>query len=234
VQAKGKRRRLREDSALRRLDDLVASCLPALARPGDGPPGYLPPTRPITPGEARAFFRAVDTGLFEVADNGMCRPRKMRPGTGYCYPLLSRPLRKVNKVRLWREWLTHASAPAVLHLDYRYPLHDIALDVDAFDVLVYSPLNQPLVAVEVKKTAAELDGLVDRMRVLEKQAFELRFRPRLSNAEQKFRSLLALRPSYFLAIAPDHTRAFEVIHPDDRTYATAELREIEGIPRSQP
>ena len=67
-------------------------------------------------------------------------------GGYYCYELLYRPLNAENRVRLWREWLTHAAAVASMHLDFHYPRYDIALDVDAFDVLVYSHLNQPLVA----------------------------------------------------------------------------------------
>jgi hypothetical protein len=99
----------------------------------------------------------------------------MRPSTGYCYPLLERPLKQVNRVRLWREWLTHAAAPAILHFDYGYPLHDIALDVDAFDVLVCSPSNQPLVAVEVKKTSKELDRMLEEMRALERPGWDLEY-----------------------------------------------------------
>jgi len=40
--------------------------------------------------------------------------------------------------------------------------------------------------------------------------FELRRVPRLSNSEQKARRLLALRPRFFVAIAPGHSRAFAV------------------------
>jgi hypothetical protein len=218
------------DPAIRRLEDLIAKCLPALAMRGDDPPEYLPPKRAITPEEAHGFFRAIDSGLFELSDNGQCRPCGMRPSTGYYYPLLERPNKAENRVRLWREWLTHAAAPASLHLDYGYPLHDIALDVDAFDVLVYSPLNQPLVAVEVKKTSAELDAMLREMRALERQRWELKYHARPSNAAQKFRSLLALRPVFFLALAPGISRAYAVHYPADHTVQTAELTSIERIP----
>jgi hypothetical protein len=222
------------DSAVRRLEDLIANCLPALAPPGGDPPEYQPPISSITSEEAQGFFRAIDAGIFDLSDKGRCRPRGMRPSTGYCYPLLERPDKAKNTVRLWREWLTHAAAPAALHLDDGYPLHDIALDVGAFDVLVYSPLNQPLVAVEVKKTSAELDAMLKAMRALERQRWELKYDARLSNAEQKFRSLLALRPEFFLAIAPGVERAYAVSYPDDRTIPTLELSAIERIPSAQP
>jgi hypothetical protein len=218
------------DLSIKRLDDLVAGCLPALALPEGGPPEYLLPKIPITSDEARGFFRAIDAGLFDLTRGGLCRPRRMRPSTGYCYPLLERPLRTENRVRLWREWLTHAAAPAILHLDYGYPLHDVALDVDAFDVLVYSPENQPLVAVEVKKATKEVDAMLSEMRAMENKGWELKCRTRPSNAAQKFRGLLALRPKFFLAIAPGASRAFEVSYPDDRTDLTAKLIEIERIP----
>jgi hypothetical protein len=218
------------DPAVLRFEQLIAKCLPALAMPGDGPPEYLSPKRAITTQEAHGFFRAIDAGLFELSNSGLCRPRGMRPSTGYCYPLLERPNKEINRVRLWREWLTHAAATASLHLDYGYPLHDIALDVDAFDVLVYSPFNQPHVAVEVKKTAEELDAMLTEMLTLEWQGWELEYNSRSSNAAQKFRSLLALRPTFFLALAPGISRAFKVTYPDDRTLQTAQLTAIEQIP----
>jgi hypothetical protein len=63
-------------------------------------------------------------------------------------------------------WLTHAAAVASLHLDYGYPCDDIALDVDAFDILVYSRSNQPLIAVEAKKTEKELEAMLAGMKGL--------------------------------------------------------------------
>jgi hypothetical protein len=65
------------------------------------------------------------------------------------------------------EWLSHAAAAASMHLDYGYPCHDIALDVDAFDVLVYSPTNQPLIALEVKKAESEVDAMLTEMLALQ-------------------------------------------------------------------
>jgi hypothetical protein len=222
------------DSAVRRLEDLIAKCLPALAMPGDDSPEYLPQKTAITPDEARGFFRAIDAGLFELSAKGHCRPQRMRPSTGYCYPLLERPNKAENKVKLWREWLTHAAAPAILHLDYGYPLHDIALDLDAFDVVVFSPLNQPLVAVEVKKTSVELDAMLSEMSSFEEQGWELKYDTRPSNAAQKFRSLVALRPEFFLAVAPGASRAYAVTHPADRSVHTAKLTPIGRIPTAAP
>jgi hypothetical protein len=218
------------DPAIRRLADVIVQSLPALARPGEDPPEYVPPQSEITSEEARGFFRAIDAGFFELEKDGYCRPRSIRPSTGYCYPLLERPVRAANRVRLWREWLTHASVAASLHLDYGYPRHDIALDVDAFDILVYSPSNQPLIAIEVKKTVAELDAMLKEILALQGQRWELTCRVPLSNAAKKFRSLLALRPAFFLAVAPGVSRAYAVSYPDDRTVQTAELTTIERIP----
>jgi hypothetical protein len=221
------------DSAVQRLDDLIAECLPALTRPGESPPEYVPPKERISSQEAQDCFRAVDAGFFDVGEDGLCRPRGMRPSTGYAYPLLTRPEKAKNRVTLWREWLTHAAACASLHLDYGYPLHDIALDVGPFDVLVYSPSNQPLVAVEAKKSAAELDVMLTQMYALQGESWEYEYRVRLSNAAQKFRGLLALRPAFFLAIAPGVSRAFAVSYPDDRSVQTAYLDPIDRIPSAR-
>ena len=54
--------------------------------------------------------------------------------------------------------------------------------------------------------------------------------PPLSNAAKKYRGLLALRPKFFLAVAPGISRAYAVHYPDDRAVQTAELISIEGIP----
>jgi hypothetical protein len=217
------------DDPLLRLEELIAACLPALARPQLPAPEYVTPKRSITAGEAAGFFAAVDAGLFELTLTGMCQPRLMRPSTGYGYPLLIWPSRAQNRVVVWREWLTHAAAPLILGRDYCYPFYDMALDVDAFDLLVYSPLNQPYIAVEVKKTSVEVDAMLAGIRTVQEQPFALGVN-RLSNAEQKFRGLLALRPVYFLALAPDSQRAFKVRFPDDPAIPAARLEEIERVP----
>lgn len=217
------------DPAIQRLEDLIQRSLPALARPGEDPPEYARSAVEVTPGEAQGFFRAIDAGLFVLERDAQCRPIGLRAGY-YCYPLLYRPLNAVNEVILWREWLTHAAAVASLHGDFHYPRYDIALDVDAFDVLVYSRLNQPLLAVEAKKTSKELDRMLAEINTLPRHTWELKCNaPRLSNAAKKYRGLLALRPEFFLAVAPGISRAYAVHYPDDRAVQRAELMPIEGI-----
>jgi hypothetical protein len=215
---------------MRRLEDLLMRSLPALARPGEDPPEYARPKVEVTPEEAQGFFRAIDAGLFELEQDGQCRPVGMRAGY-YCYPLLYRPLKAENRVILWREWLTHAAAVASLHLDFHYPRYNIALDVDALDILVYSPSNQPLVAVEAKQSSKLLERMLAEISTLQRHGLELRCNaPPLSNAAKKYRGLLALRPEFFLAVAPGISRAYAVHYPDDRAVQTAELISIEGIP----
>ncbi len=65
---------------------------------------------------------------------------------------------------------------------------------------------------------------------LQRQTWELRCNaPRLSNAAKKYRGLLALRPEFFLAVAPGISRAYAVHYPDDRAVQRAELIPIERI-----
>lgn len=180
--------------------------------------------------EARGFLRAIDNRFFEMEPDGQCGPVGLRQGY-YCYGLLYRPLKAGNEVLLWREWLTHAATVASLHLDYGYPCDDIALDVDAFDILVYSRSNQSLIAVEAKKTEKELDAMLAVMKALELTGLEVKCnQPRLSNAAKKFRSLRAIRPEFFLAAAPGVERHYELRHRVDGTPKTAELIPIERIP----
>ena len=104
-------------------------------------------------------------------------------------------------------------------------------DVDAFDLLVYSPSNQPLIAVEVKKTVKELDQMLGAMKNLERTGMDLRCdQGRLSNADKKFRGLLAIRPEFFLAVAPGVERHYQVCYRLDLTPKTAELIPIERVP----
>jgi hypothetical protein len=118
--------------ALDRLDRLIREALPAFTRDGGNAPSYQAPRIPITESEASGFFRALDSGFFELETDGLCIPRTMRPSTGFSYPLLSRVTKDSDVIVLWREWLTHASLPPLLHHDLGYPRHDIALDVDGF------------------------------------------------------------------------------------------------------
>ena len=211
-----------------RLDAFIAAAIPALEARLQRPLEYGPPKTPIAEREAAGLFRSIDAGFFELEDDGLCIPRLMRPSTGFSYPLLSLPTRTSSTVTLWREWLTHASLPAVLHFDLGYPRYNIALDVDAFDALAFSTQNQPVIAVEAKKTVEELKKTVDEMTGLVQQPFKLRRAPRLSNSEQKARSLLALRPRFFLAVAPETSLAFAVRYPPDPAEATARLEPVPG------
>jgi hypothetical protein len=199
------------------------------------PEDYVKPEQ-ITEEEARGFLRAVDAGVFEIGRYGHCYPRGMRPSISSPPGFLDWFDKRGGKVMVWREWLTHAATPLMLHEEYGYPLHDIALEVDggAFDVLVYSAFNQPFIAVEVKKRVKELDVLISNLHALEGKPFEVTFTKRLTNAEQKFRGLLSLRPVYFLGVAPTvPPRAFKVSYPSDPATQTAELVEIDNIPTAE-
>jgi hypothetical protein len=218
--------RVESPTALARLDLLIATAIPVLEGRLQRRLEYRPPSVPIREGEAAGFFRSVDGGFFEVDKDALCIPRSMRPSTGFCYPLLQFPTRTSSTVTLWREWLTHAGLPALLHFDLRHARNDIALDVDAFDALVFSVENQPLIAVEAKKTIGELEKMVNEMSAIVQQPFKLRREPRLSNSEQKARSLLALRPRYFLAVAPEQASAFVVSYPPDVAAAIARLEPV--------
>jgi hypothetical protein len=219
---------LESSRAIERLETLIADAIPALEARLERPLEYREPRSPITEGEAAGFFRAIDGGFFEVEVDALCIPRLMRPSTGFSYPLLSPLTKHSSTIVIWREWLTHASLPATLHFDLGYPTHDIALDVDAFDALAFSKDNQPWIVVEAKKTIAELEKTVREMTALVEQPFRLRRAPpRLSNSEQKARGLLALRPRFFLVIAPGQSSAFSVSYPPDPNAATATLQPIE-------
>jgi hypothetical protein len=215
-------------SSLARLDAAIAAALPVLEATLGRELTYVPPKTPVTEREVAGFYRAVDGGFFDLEDDLLCIPRRMRPSTGFCYPLISPESRTSSVVGIWREWLTHASLPAILHFDLGHPSHDIALDVDAFDALVFSADNQPLIAVEAKKTTGELEKTVREMTSLLQQPFRLRRSPpRLGNSEQKARSLLAPRPRFFLAVAPEVSVAFAAHYPPDPVEATALLEPLE-------
>lgn len=217
-----------EGTATARLESLVRNCLGALAPTGGDPPSYVHPE--VTAEEATAFFRAIDSGLFVVEPDGQCRSQGLRAGY-YCYPLLYRPQNAVNAVILWREWLTHAGVAAALHLDYGYPVDDIALDVDAFDVLVYSRSNRVHLAVEAKKSTKELDAMLAAMKTLEGKPWLTQCNaPRLTNAAKKFRGLVALRPRFFLAVCPTMSHAYEVRCSRVAGGQTVEMAEIDAIP----
>jgi hypothetical protein len=96
----------------------------------------------------------------------------------------------------------------------------------AFDALVFSRVNQPLIAAEAKKSLGEMQRTLAEMNVLVRRPFKLRRAPRLTNSEQKARGLLALRPSFFLAVCPEESRACHVTFPGGYAIATAELIEV--------
>ena len=63
--------------------------------------------------------------------------------------------------------------------------YDFALDVDALDIVVYSPSNQPLVAVEAKQSSKLLERMLAEIGTLQRHGLELRWNALpLSNARR--------------------------------------------------
>jgi hypothetical protein len=207
--------------------------LPAFvaANPGTSVDAYH--ESPVLPQEAAGFLRALDSGVLLMAEDQEGRQTGLGRLPGYrayyCYPLLYRPVKALPDVYLWREWLTHAAVAARLHLDFGYPKHVLALEEDAFDVVVHGRQNEPLIAVEVKKSAKELTQMVERLHVLSHGTFDPWCGEKLSNSDKKYRGLLALRPPFFWAVSPELEAVFDVTYSHDPSNALLIEREV--VPR---
>ncbi len=191
-------------------------------RPKAFDPDELDPE--VAAGYLRAIGEELDGDpLFDVIDDcGTCRPQGLR--AAYCYELIFERDKKKQLFTLWKEWLVHAAAVGKLHYDLDYPRDRIAVEVDAFDALVYSSENAPLIAAEAKRSADEVIAILATMEKWQGKDFELRCREpcspnggnvshQLSNAEKKVRGLLALRPRYFWATGPGISSTFNVSYP---------------------
>jgi hypothetical protein len=187
---------------------------------------------PLSEGEAAGFLRALDAGVLEMVkgedgqETGLSRLIGYR--AYYCYPVLFRPVKTEPGVQLWREWLTHASTAARLHLDFGYPRQVLAIEEDSFDIVVHGRHNEPFIAVEVKKSDVELEGMLTRLLELSRTRFDPSCGEKLGNADKKYRGLLAMQPAIFYAVSPGKEAVFDVSYSHDP--ATALFLHRESLP----
>jgi hypothetical protein len=215
----------RDDDSLLRLRQLIEQrWLPAFvaANPGTRVDAYQEVPKagpPLLPEEAAGFLRALDEGVLRMVsdeegrETGLCRLPGYR--AYYCYTVIGRPANSLPDVQLWREWLTHVAVAARLHLDYGYPKLSLAIEEDAFDIVVHGSHNEAFIAVEVKKRKLELDSMVARMHELSEQDFDPACGEKLGNWDKKYRGLLGLRVPIFWAVSPVNEYLFDVTYDED-------------------
>lgn len=111
---------------------------------------------------------------------------------------------------LWIEPIITVAALARLHFDYEWPSNLIGTqsgDGWAFDAIAYSSEEDLIetVACEVKKTAVEIDNLIEFMKSFAQQPdrTEEGLKGASLNAFRKLHALRTRRPKIFWALGPD-------------------------------
>lgn len=174
---------------------------------GWGSDGFKPDWSKISELDANDFLRALDANLVEhvgrgqyVAPRSACKEQFFWEGEKRITP---RP------IYLWLEPIITVAALARLHFEYGWPRELIGMQSQdyAFDVTTFHPSDMvnEHVACEVKKSASELDRLVETMQQLaaDDARFEAAVPQARINAFRKLQALRARKSPVFWALGPD-------------------------------
>ena len=175
------------------------------ARRGCDASGFQSGSVHISQQDAHYFLKAFNAGLIEHQGSGLYRAARSAAREQFFWEgrraLTPRPF------TLWLEPIITVAGLARLHFDYGWPKHLIgtqSLDW-AFDLVTFLPDRaEELIAGEVKKTAKEIDQLLQLMTIFGRHpTIEIPSSGKERNAYKKVLALRSRRPPLFWALGPD-------------------------------
>ena len=126
--------------------------------------------------------------------------------------------------RLFRERVCQLSTASFLIIQRGWLTSHILLEPDCqddrdisygIDILIKSPTGQILVAVEVKRSAAELQKLITDLQACCKRGAHLKDDCGFPQNHPKYEFCASFKPAYFWAVAPDADVCLRMIYDDD-------------------
>ena len=134
-------------------------------------------------------------------------------------------------ITLWVEPVITIGAAGRLHSEFGWPRDLIGLQSKknwAFDLVAYGDAQEPMIVCEVKKTAREVDNLIQAMigYLSQPPLSEEPVAAKLRNAYRKVVGLRQMGPEYFWAIGPDkYGKLFRIVA--DMGMHVASLEEVD-------
>lgn len=188
--------------------------------------------------ESKYFLLGLEAGLFLPDECGYVQSALLPP------PSKGNTRQKACQLfwhdppppRLFRECVCQLSTASSLILQRGWLTSHILLEPDGqrdrdisygIDILVKSPAGQILVAVEVKRSAAELQKLITDLKACCKRGAHLKDDCGFPQNHPKYEFCASSKPAYFWAVAPEADVCLRMKYDDD-------LIELEQLPSLPP
>jgi hypothetical protein len=187
--------------------------------------------------ESKCFLLGLEAGLFLPDECGsiqselLSSPSGGNTGQKRCQIFSLDP----PPPRLFRECVCQLSTASSLILQRGWLTSHIVLEPDCrderdmsygIDILIKSPTGQILVAVEVKRSATELQKFITDLTVCCKRGAHLRDDCGFPQNHPKYEFCASSKPAYFWAVAPDADVCLRMKYADD----SIELEQLASLP----
>ena len=187
--------------------------------------------------ESKYFLLGMEAGLFLPDEFGYVQSELLPPPGGentrqkMCQLFWHDP----PPPRLCRERVCQLSTASFLIIERGWLTSHILLEPDwqgdrdmsyGIDILVKSPAGQILVAVEVKRSTAELQKLITDLKACCKRGAHLKDDCGFPQNHPKYEFCAAHKPAYFLGVAPDADVCLQMKYDDD----SIELEQLTSLP----
>jgi hypothetical protein len=187
--------------------------------------------------ESKYFLLGMEAGLFLPDEFGyvqsglLSSPSKENTRQKMCQLFWHDP----PPPRLFRECVCQLSTASSLIIQRGWLPSHILLQPDCqgdrdmsygIDILVRSPAGQILVAVEVKRSAAELQKLITDLKACCKRGAHLKDDCGFPQNHPKYEFCASYKPAYFWAVAPDTDVCLRMKYEND----SIELEQLASLP----
>jgi len=178
---------------------------------------------PLAREEAKYFLLGLENGLFQLDPEGYVEselfpPRGEAEGEAQmCQIFWSHP------PRLFRESICQLATASALILKRGWPRNQVRLEPSieeqasaaaGVDVLVLTGAGEVLIAVEVKRNAAELQKLLMDLQACSRRGSHAEVDCGFPQNHPKYEFCLSHQPRYFWAVAPEAEACFKMKYAD--------------------
>ncbi len=186
--------------------------------------------------EAKYFLLGLEAGLFLPDEFGYVQSEPLPlPSEGNTRQKMSQLFwHDPPPPRLFRERVCQLATASFLILHRGWPPSHILLEPDCqgddmsygIDILIKSPAGQLLVAVEVKRSTAELLKLITDLKACCKRGAHLQDDCGFPQNHPKYEFCAAHKPAFFWAVAPDADICLKMKYDD----GSIELEQVASLP----
>jgi hypothetical protein len=192
---------------------------------------------PLGIDESKYFLSGLQAGIFRLDDKAYVQSELLPPKAKrvteqrMCQLIWHRP----PPPHLFREGVCQLSTASSLILKHGWDTTQVEMEPNTkkhqdlaygVDILVKSAAERVLICVEVKRSTADLQKLINGFRECCKRGDHAKAECAFGKNHAKYHFCAVYRPAYFWTVAPDKDICFKLLYNDE----TIELEQIDSLP----